>query len=122
MVHLANTIKHSDIIVNIASTVTIEAAILDKPVVNLAFSLSEPEKFRENIINKSWKYHFSYVIERRCSYFAKSPEELMGYVNEYVLHPEIHQEGRKRLAEDLCYKLDGKASQRVTELILRCLN
>jgi len=117
MVHLANTIKHTDIVVNIASTVTIEAAILDKPVVNLAFSLSEPEKFRQFIINNSWKYHFSYVIERRCSYFAKSPEDLIGYVNEYLLHPKIHREGRKRLAEDLCYKLDGKATDRTADLI-----
>ena len=35
--HLANTLKHSDVIVNVASTIAIEAAIMDTPVVNIAF-------------------------------------------------------------------------------------
>src|SRR4029077_6626852 len=35
--HLADTLRHSDVIVNVASTLAIEAAIFDTPVVNVAF-------------------------------------------------------------------------------------
>src|SRR5262249_25244527 len=35
--HLADTLRHSDVVVNVASTIAIEAAIFDTPVVNIAF-------------------------------------------------------------------------------------
>jgi hypothetical protein len=35
--HLANTMRHSDVVVNVASTLAIEAAIFDTPVVNVSF-------------------------------------------------------------------------------------
>src|SRR5262249_44786798 len=35
--HLADTLRHSDVVVNVASTIAIEAAIFDTPVVNVSF-------------------------------------------------------------------------------------
>ena len=34
--HLGATLYHSDVIVNVASTIAIEAAVMDTPIVNLA--------------------------------------------------------------------------------------
>ena len=35
--HLADTLRHSDVVVNVASTIAIEASIFDTPVVNVSF-------------------------------------------------------------------------------------
>ena len=40
--HLANTMRHSDVVVNVASTMAIEAAIFDTPVVNISFDGETP--------------------------------------------------------------------------------
>ena len=40
--HLADTMRHSDIVVNVASTIAIEAAIFDTPVVNISFDGEQP--------------------------------------------------------------------------------
>lgn len=122
MLHLANTIKHSDVIINVASTTTIEAAILDRPVINMGFSSSEPERFKHWVKDLTWKYHFRYVRERNCTHFARDPEDLVSAINRYLERPELHQEGRRHLAEDICYKLDGKAAERVADLIFKMIN
>lgn len=122
MIHLANTLKHSDVVVNIASTVTIEAAILDIPVVILGFSSSEPEEFRRKIIEGHWKLHYRYILERDCVYVANNPEDLILGINNYLLDPSIHRQGRQKMAKDLCYRLDGKAAERISQLIIDLLN
>lgn len=118
MIHLANTLKHSDIIVNVASTITIEAAILDRPVINMGFSLTDPEEFEYKIKRRAWNMHFKYVLDTNCSYIAKNPEDLVNAINGYLTDPSIHREGRRKLAQSLCYKLDGKAADRIASLIL----
>lgn len=118
---LANLLKHTDVMVNIASTVTIEAAICDRPVVNLGFSHSMPEQFRKVIIESSWQYHYRYVRDRKCTVFAMNEEETISAIRMYLVDPSVHRTERRRLAEDLCYRLDGRATERTATLILRVL-
>ena len=42
--HLADTMRHSDVVVNVASTIAIEAAIFDTPVVNVSFDGETPSR------------------------------------------------------------------------------
>ena len=44
--HLANTMRHSDVVVQVASTIAIEAAIFDTPVVNVSFDGPERRAVR----------------------------------------------------------------------------
>ena len=44
--HLANTMRHSDVVVQVVSTIAIEAAIFDTPVVNISFDGPEPAAVR----------------------------------------------------------------------------
>jgi hypothetical protein len=121
MIHLANTLKHSDVVVNIASTVTIEASILDIPVVNLGFSSSEPERFKREVMERAWKYHYRYIKERNATFIAGNENDLVDKINRYLIDPSIHRAERNVLAQDLCYKLDGKSYERVANLIFDLL-
>lgn len=116
--HLINTLYYTDVLVNIASTITIEAAILDKPIINLGFSSSEPERFYRKVLIEHHKRHYKYILEIGGIGIAKSEKELIGYINTYVENPKIDSEKRKQLAEALTYRVDGKSSQRVAEYIL----
>jgi hypothetical protein len=121
MIYLANTMRHSDVLVNVASTVTIEACILDVPVVNLGFSLTQPKRFQERIVQGAWRRHYGYILERNGTYIAKDPDDLIKGINMYLVNPSLHGEGRRSIARDLCYGCDGRAAERIAHLILNLL-
>jgi len=43
--HLADTLRHSDVVVTVASTIAIEASIFDTPVVDVSFDGETPVDF-----------------------------------------------------------------------------
>jgi len=118
MVHLANILYHSDVVVNVASTITIEAAILDRPVVNVAWSPIQPDRFQQEIVVGHYQKHYAYVLEHRCTFLATSEDDLISSINRYLEDPAIHRRERREMAEEMCYRLDGKAHQRIADLIL----
>jgi CDP-glycerol glycerophosphotransferase (TagB/SpsB family) len=122
LLHFANLVKYSDVQVNIASTATIEAAILDRPVVNVAFSTIQPEEFKKFIIESVFENHFKPILDYGASYIAKDPDDLIKGINRYLLDPSIHHEERKQLKEAIVYKADGKSTDRVSQTILKLLN
>ncbi len=115
--HVANLIKHSDVLVNVASTVTIEAALLDTPVVNVAFDPQNAGAFKTHILKRHWEYHFRPVRETGASRIARDEFELIQRVNEYLKDPSLERQERAALKERICHYLDGKTHERVTALI-----
>lgn len=119
MVHLANVLKHSDVVINFASTIAIEAAILDRPVVNIEFSTTEPDLFQRRIIDLAYPRHYRHILARNGVRRVRTVEELIDAIRRYLADPSQEREGRRRIAEDLGYRLDGKSSARLAELISR---
>ena len=76
--HFANLVQYADVQVSIVSTSTIEAAILDRPAVNVGFSTIQPERFQKLIIESVYNNHFKPVINYGSTYIAKDPKILSG--------------------------------------------
>lgn len=119
--HFANLVQYTDVQVSIVSTATIEAAILDRPVVNVGFSTIQPERFQKLIIESVYNNHFKPVINYGSTYIAKDSEDLILGINNYLLDPGLQRKERKLLKEALLYKTDGKATERISRLILSLL-
>jgi hypothetical protein len=114
-----NTFRHADVVVNLSSTVAIDAAILDRPVVNLDY---DPEPGRPNQalveeVNHLWT-HFKPVAESGGVWLVNSPEEMVDAVRTYLAHPELHREKRRWIAEYVCQHLDGGCGQRMAAAIV----
>jgi hypothetical protein len=121
MVHLASTIHHSSVIVNIASTMAIDAAVLDKPVVAVAFGATGKRprsKFFDDIFEHS---HYRKLAVTGGLHIVQSLEELVDAVRAYLDNPAIDADGRNRLRESLCFQLDGQAGARAAAVVLRQL-
>lgn len=116
-IHLANVLFHTDVLVNIASTVTLEAAILDTPIVNVAFSLSEPERFAVMVLKNHYGAHFKHVFDANASKIVHSEIELATAVRALLDNPSLLGENRRNLALATCDRLDGSGSDRAAELI-----
>jgi hypothetical protein len=117
--HLANTLVHSDVIVNVASTIAIEAAICDTPVVNIGFDGPEPRPLLDSAARYYRYDHYRPLVEAGAVRLASAPDELVSLVQTYLEQPELDRAGRARAVEEQCFRADGGSAVRLAEFILR---
>jgi len=117
--HLANTLVHSDVVVNVASTIAIEAAICDTPVVNIGFDGAEPRPFLDSAARYYRYTHYRPLVENRAVRVASTPDEMVSHVARYLDQPDLDRTGRARAVEEQCYRADGRSAERVADFVLR---
>jgi hypothetical protein len=116
---LANLTRHADLNINVASTMTLDFALRDRPVVNVAFDVSDPPPFGRPL----WEYYYRYehyrpVVELGAARFARSPEELADHVNAYLEDPGLDREGRRRLVDLEVDVPLGEANGRIVDALV----
>ncbi len=113
-----NTFRHADVVVNLSSTVTVDAAIFDRPVVNLDFDPQpeSPDQVLIKEINHLWT-HFKPVAESGGVWLVNNFDELVEAVKGYLKNPSLHREKRRWIAHHVCGHLDGKCGARMAEAI-----
>ena len=119
---LSNTLFHSDVMINVSSTITIESCIFDTPVINIAFDTNQDiDSFKS--IKRHFKYsHYKYLLNSNGVKIASSSKELLNYINDYLDNPGLDSEGRAQIVESQCYKIDGQSSERLLKYIVDFVN
>ncbi len=114
-----NTFRHAAVVVNLSSTVTIDAAIFDKPVVNLDFDPQPGQADQELIkdVNHHWN-HFKPIAESGGVWLVNDFDEMVAAVNGYLANPKLHQSERRQIVEYVCGKTDGKSGERMAQAII----
>ncbi len=116
--HLANTMRHSDVVVNVASTLAIEAAIFDTPVVNVAFDGETPSDWVRSARRYYSFTHYTNITRHGAVRVAGTPEQLIEHVGRYLDDPSLDRDGRRRVAVEQCQFLDGRAAERVAAFVV----
>jgi len=116
---LKNTLVHSDVLINLASTLTLEACIVNTPVINIGFQGSREE-------SKSVRAHFDQtdyknLLNEGGLRVAWDPDNLINHINAYLSNPLLDSDGRKRIVEKFCYKVDGKSLERLLTFLVEFL-
>lgn len=120
MAHLANELKHSNVLVTYATTLAIESSIVDTPVVNINYRLPDEPKNDGPYFGMFYgSSHYSNVVRSGATRLVTSRDDLIAAVKEALAHPELRRAERHTCAERLTYKLDGKAGERVAAVVLR---
>jgi CDP-glycerol glycerophosphotransferase (TagB/SpsB family) len=114
-----NTFRHADVVINLSSTVTVDAALFDRPVVNLDY---DPEPGRPNQefvkdVNRVWS-HFKPIAQSGGVWQVGSPDEMIAAVRTYLAYPELHREQRRWIATYVCGYTDGQCGARLANAIL----
>jgi hypothetical protein len=95
---LVNLTHHADMNVNLGSTMTLDFGLHDKPVVNVAFDVSDPPLFGMPVYDYYYNYeHFRPVVEFHASRIARTAELLPDHINAYLSDPALDRDGRRRL-------------------------
>jgi len=108
---------NSDVVINLASTTTIDAIFFDTPVVNIAYNPLISSKQWNNAMDWYLSSHFKNIVAAKGTRLAKSKNELIQHVSAYLNNPKLDQDERKRICQEQCYKLDGQSGKRVAKVI-----
>jgi len=121
MYGLAELMNYSDVVINVASTITIDAVAFDTPVINVAFDGDKTKPYKDSC-KRYYDYdHYKNIVKTGGIKIAYSIEELIDYTNLYLKNPSIDAEGREAIREEQCWKLDGNSGKRIAEYILQYL-
>jgi hypothetical protein len=116
--HLADTLRHSDVIVTVASTIAIEASIFDTPVVDVSFDGETPSEFVRSA-RRYYKFtHYENITRQGAAPVAASPEQLVDHVGRYLRDRSIDRDGRRRVVVDQCQFTDGRSSERIANFVV----
>lgn len=119
---VASILRYSDVMVNMFSTMVVEASIFDLPAINLAvsagFDPADDGRSRKNINIDYVQTHNQRVIQTGGVRNAFSIEELIDVVNAYLRDPALDSEGRADIREIEAGPFKGNAGSQIAEHLL----
>ena len=115
----SNMLFHCDIGINIASTVSLELCMFNKPVINIGYNPPgmdiAPRDFAEYY---QWE-HYKPISDSGAVSIAWKEEEMKGYIIDSIEHPETKSDMRQKLIKIFFGPyLDGMAYKRISKKIL----
>jgi hypothetical protein len=116
--HLADLLRYSDVTLNAGSTLTIDSAIMDTPIVNIGFDGLASEPPEESVIRIYDFTHFANIVRTGGVRIARSAGEMLSLIDAYFEDPSLDREGRARIVDEQCGRVDGGAGLRVAALLM----
>lgn len=113
-----NLIYHMDVLVTVASTLTLDAACFNKPIINIIFNVLRHPKTGRDISHLLYTQdHYDWVFETNAIDLVRTKEELHESINRYIADPSRKSRERIVLRDLLCERVDGRASERLSDVI-----
>lgn len=121
----ASMMAYSDVFLTVYSTMVVETAIHDRPIVSVCIDApggwNTPGKFSLSLSEiGQWPTHERFR-EAGAGRVATNEQELGDYVNAYLQNANLDGEKRRKFIQDECTYTDGSAGRRTGEWILRLL-
>ncbi|MGQ0541505.1 MAG: hypothetical protein ACT4O9_06605 [Blastocatellia bacterium] len=117
---LVNTLRHVSAGVNVASTISLELCMFDKPAINVGYN---PKSVPFNELSYANYYNFDHykpVVDSGAIEVAWDREEMRQLISNALHEPQRRSHERKALIERMfADTLDGKSAERVANVLLR---
>jgi hypothetical protein len=115
---LTNMLRHSAVCINVASTISLEMCMFDKPVINVGYN---PPDVDPSVVDYARYYEFDHyrpIVESGAVEVARSEEDLRLKLIAALLHPERQAMQRRSLVRRFFgNSLDGWSSTRVAGVL-----
>jgi len=118
---LYNSLRHSDVVINLYSTIALEACLYDRPTIYMlwypkkSYGWLKPPEY----IDYGRLVHNQRMVEYGAIYMAHTAEQLLEAVNDAVSQPDRFKAERARAVAAEIGPLDGKVVERV---VSACIN
>lgn len=122
LIHLANSLYHSDVTINTESTMTLDAITVGRPVVLVGFDGRKNLPYWHSIIRNYSREHLQAILETKGVRLAETFDQMVEGINLYLKTPEAEATERTTLKQKVLYRDDGRATNRVVDNIYEVLN
>ncbi|MFA5998228.1 MAG: CDP-glycerol glycerophosphotransferase family protein [Candidatus Paceibacterota bacterium] len=110
---LKNLLFHASIVLCYASSLSIDAAIFDKPIININFEIKDNESLSKSPTAFYKMTHYEKALHAGGIRLVNNESELIEWIRRYLEDPSVDRDGRKRLVERQCEYTDGKSADRI---------
>ncbi len=100
VVHSGNTLRHSDICISPGSTMVIEAAIFDTPVIVPVYNEKQPEIWEDYYSKFCLAMHFGKLVRAGYTTIVRNKKDFQNEFFSYLENRSLNEERRKQLVED----------------------
>lgn len=111
--YFLNILAHADVVMGVYTTMLVEAAVLDRPLAAPAFDGYHTRPYHRSIRRFQEFDHFREVLASGAVRTARSFDDLFAILRRYLENPAADAEKRQVLRDRVCYRLDGRASERI---------
>lgn len=116
---LVSSLLHAEACVNVASTMSLDAAVVGTPVICVGFA-SSPGSAEDRFYRSVYRTeHYRSIVESGGVRLASDMNELLDGVREAARDRESGRAARLRLVAQECGPNDGRAAERVVALVGR---
>ena len=114
---LVSSLTHAVACVNVASTISLDAAILDRPVLGIDFT-AEPTAPQDIMYQEYEAEHYRPLVQLGGLRLAHSWGELVTLIQTAIDCPRMDAERRAAVVRQECGVVDGQAASRVAAALL----
>jgi CDP-glycerol glycerophosphotransferase (TagB/SpsB family) len=113
-----NLLRHADVLISPGSTMCVEAAIFDTPTVVPVFNEYMPEVF-DAYFERTWlQQHFRRLYQNDWVPIVRSRVAMIAAVQHALRESGWYAAGRKQIRDEFLGPLDGRATNRLADIIL----
>ena len=116
-VELGETMLYSNLVINFASTISIDAAMFDTPIICVDFDFTGQRPFAVSMRRLYHFDHYRKLLEMGGIRLSSSKAELIHDINDQLNNPNQLMEGRQRMIDQQCVYRDGKSGLRIASHI-----
>ena len=116
--HLIDSLFHSEILIQVNSSIGLDWLALDKPQIMIEFDGWEKKPYIKSVARFHDEEHMIKFIDTGAAKVAGSPEELYFWINRYLENPNLDREKRKLALQQQYQFLDGQSGKRIGQFIL----
>ncbi len=116
LARLTSSLAHSSACINIASTISLDAAILNRPVIGIDFE-NEPNAPREILYEEYQADHYRPLVESGGLRLAHNWEEMMNLMIDAIQFPNRDLAARQNMVQQECGVVDGNSARRLAAAV-----
>ena len=119
---LKNLLSYTSLVVCYASSLSIDAAIFDKPIININFEIKNNQSLSKSPTIFYKMTHYKKALDTGGIRLVNNEDELIEWIGKYLEDPSLDKEGRKRLVERQCEYTDGASAVRMAKYLCSFLD
>lgn len=113
-------IQYADVMVMIQSTMILDAACMNRPIINLSYDNNlRVDELRS--VRRIFNFNHAQLYQQlNATWMVSSDEELEKALTSYLADPGIHASNRAKLIEAMTHYRDGQTFRRWVDFVVHC--